>query len=183
MGAVFFYLIKTAVVSGRKAGIAVATGIILGDIIYVALLLFGFSEILKNLTTNKWFAFLGALIIISMGIHYLIKKHHVSEINSTSSVSLWVHFTKGFVLNFINPFVATVWIGFLAINEAKFIDQDAVITSLTITLLVIFITDLLKVFFAEKLRKFLTPSVLKNAYKIMGVVMILFGLKLAYYFI
>ncbi len=182
MGAVFFYLIKTTIVSGKNAGAAVATGIILGDIIYVILLLQGFSEILKNESLIKWFALIGGILLLTIGISYLLKKKHISEDKNVATVSLWIHFTKGFVLNFINPFVAAVWIAFLAINESQFVDQSAVVSSLTITLLIIYITDLLKVFFAEKLRRFLTPSILKKAYRFMGIIMVLFGLKLCYHF-
>lgn len=183
IGAVFFYLIKTAIFYGRKAGVAVATGIILGDIIYVCLLLYGFKEILENELFTKWFALTGGLILIVIGVSYWFKKHTISEAEKTPPVSIWVHFVKGFALNFINPFVAAVWIGFLAVNEARFSDQNAVLTSLTVTLLVIFITDLLKVFFAEKLHRFLTPTTLKRAYKIMGFVMLIFGFRLIYAFV
>ena len=182
MGAVFFYLIKTTIASGRKAGFAVALGIILGDIIYVFLLLFGFSEILENANFIKWFALVGGIILVAIGISYLIKKHEVSEtINSTKS-SLFIHFTKGFVLNFVNPFVAAVWVGFLAINEAQFSNTASIITSLIVTLVVILSTDLLKVFYAEKLRRFLSPIVLQKVFKFLGIIMLLFGLRLLYAF-
>ena len=183
MGAVFFYLIKTAIVSGRKAGVAVATGIILGDIIYVTLLLLGFSEFFQSEILLKWFALIGGVILIVIGIRYFIKKQLISEVENAPHVSIWVHFTKGFILNFINPFVAAVWIGFLAVNESQFTDTNQIVTSLTVTILIIYITDLLKVFYADKLRKFLTPSILKKGYRIMGIVMILFGLRLCYHFL
>jgi threonine/homoserine/homoserine lactone efflux protein len=182
IGAVFFYLIKTAVVSGKKAGVAVASGIIIGDILYVVLLLFGFSEVFENEVFVRWFAFFGGTLLVMIGIRYLIKKRDISKAKSASKGSLWAHFTKGFVLNFINPFVATVWVGFLAINEEQFSSSASVITSLTITLAVIFLTDLLKIFYAEKLRRLLRPSVLQKTFNTLGIIIILLGLRLFYEF-
>ncbi|MFT5678788.1 MAG: threonine/homoserine/homoserine lactone efflux protein [Planctomycetota bacterium] len=182
IGAVFFYLIKTAIVSGKKAGVAVASGIIIGDILYVVLLLFGFSEVFENEVFVRWFAFFGGTLLVMIGIRYLIKKRDISEAKSASKGSLWAHFTKGFVLNFINPFVATVWVGFLAINEEQFSSSASVITSLTITLAVIFLTDLLKIFYAEKLRRLLRPSVLQKTFNTLGIIIILLGLRLFYEF-
>jgi threonine/homoserine/homoserine lactone efflux protein len=179
---VFFYLIKTAIVSGKKAGVAVASGIIIGDILYVVLLLFGFSEVFENEVFVRWFAFFGGTLLVMIGIRYLIKKRDISKAKSASKGSLWAHFTKGFVLNFINPFVATVWVGFLAINEEQFSSSASVITSLTITLAVIFLTDLLKIFYAEKLRRLLRPSVLQKTFNTLGIIIILLGLRLFYEF-
>ncbi|MFT5078934.1 MAG: threonine/homoserine/homoserine lactone efflux protein, partial [Patiriisocius sp.] len=78
IGAVFFYLIKTAIVSGKKAGVAVASGIIIGDILYVVLLLFGFSEVFENEVFVRWFAFFGGTLLVMIGIRYLIKKRDIS---------------------------------------------------------------------------------------------------------
>jgi threonine/homoserine/homoserine lactone efflux protein len=182
MGAVFFYLIKTAIVSGRKAGVAVASGIIVGDIIYVILLLFGFSEILENEIFIKWFALIGGITLILIGIRYIIKKDNFTEAIRISKGSLWAHFTKGFVLNFVNPFVAAVWVGFLAINEEQFSSSTSLTVSLTTTLIVIFATDILKVVYAEKLKGSLRPSILQKVFKTLGIIMILLGLRLLFEF-
>lgn len=181
IGAVFFYLIKTTLISGKKAGISVAIGIILGDIIYVGLLLMGFSHVLRNPEFSRWFSGIGGILLIAMGIHYIIKKHNISEAIKTAQTSLWVHFTKGFVINFFNPFVIAVWIGFLAVVETKFKETTSVLITFGTILAVIFSTDILKVFFAQKLSKFFTHSLLNKMQLIVGVLLLLFGLKLIFH--
>jgi len=182
IGAVFFYLIKTTLASGRKAGFVAATGVIASDVIYVILLLFGFADVLKSTLFTKWFSLIGSIILILLGITYLLKKQHISKVSISKKRSLFSYFIKGFALNFINPFVAAVWVGFFAINQSQFETSQAITISLVSTLIIIYITDLLKVYYAKKLSHYLNATLLEKAFKIIGIIMLIFGLRLGYSF-
>jgi threonine/homoserine/homoserine lactone efflux protein len=179
LGPVFFYLVKSTLEHGIIAGLAVALGIIIGDIIYVILVLKGFSTLLDNPVYTKWLSIAGGLLLVIMGLSYLLKKSPIKEIEGKyAAKSFGMYALNGFILNFINPFVLAVWIGFLTINEAIFHNQSSVMVSLGITLLVIFATDCLKVVFATKLKPLINAKKLKAIYKVFGSLMILFGIRL-----
>ena len=179
IGPVFFYLLKSSVEHGLKAGLTVAIGIILGDIIYVVLALKGLGSLLQNEVTIKWLAFAGGLLLLGMGIKYLFFPSNTTKITSKNKTnSYWIIGLNGFLINFVNPFVFGIWVLFLSINQTKFESETAVVTSLISTLAIIFLTDLLKVFFAHKLKKFITSKRLKLIYKVFGIIMIVFGLRL-----
>jgi len=184
IGPVFFYLLKSSLESGYKAGIAVALGIIIGDIIYVVLVLKGIGGFLHNEGNSKWMALLGGLLLMGMGIKYLLNPASKKEVHGKlKSKSLLVYTINGFIINFVNPFVFGVWVVFLTINQSKFEKESSVIISMTTILAVIFLTDILKALFAHKLKKFMNESRLKTMYKVFGVIMIVFGSRLILMFL
>lgn len=184
IGPVFFYLLKSSIESGLKGGIAVAIGIIIGDIIYVLLALKGLGSFLKNEENSKWLALAGGLLLVGMGIKYLFFPGTKTDVTGKiKSKSLWTIGLNGFLINFVNPFVFGVWVVFLTINQSKFASRTSIIISLSATLAIIFLTDLLKAFFAHKLKKIMTPIRLKVAYKVFGLIMLVFGSRLILMFL
>ena len=179
IGPVFFYLIKSTLEHGIFAGVSVAIGIIIGDIIYVFLVIAELSVFLNRAQYQKWFALLGGLLLLILGLKYIFKPRLIERVQGRFvSNSLLKYTINGFLLNFVNPFVLVVWVGFFSINQSKFQDNSSVIISLIITLLVIFATDCLKVLFAQKLKPYIKKEKLKLVYKIFGVIMVLFGIRL-----
>lgn len=184
IGPVFFYLIKSTLEHSVSAGISVAIGIIIGDIIYVLLIVEGLSVFLEDYQYKKWFALFGGLLLIMMGLKYIFKPTPANRLREKSSInSFWIYVVNGFLLNFVNPFVLAVWIGFFSINQSKFLDKSSIVISLSITLFVIFVTDCLKAVFAQKLKPYIKKDKLKLVYKIFGVIMILFGIQLLMYYL
>lgn len=182
IGPVFFYLLKSTLEYNVKAGIAVAVGIIVGDIICVVLVLKGVGSFFENEENKKWLALIGGLLLLVMGLKYLIKPtiENVSKLSKPKS--LWKYGINGFLINFINPFVFAVWIGFLSINQSQFESELSVVVSLIVTLIVIFITDCLKAIYAYKLKQFITPEKLMVLFKIFGIIMIVFSVRLICFF-
>ncbi len=184
IGPVFFYLLKSSLEVGFKAGFAIALGIIIGDVIYVILALQGLGGFLQKGENAKWMAMAGGLLLIGMGLKYLLKPSIKTKVSKkTSSRSLWIYLLNGFLINFVNPFVFGVWILFLTINQTKFDSQASVVVSLSVTLAIIFLTDLLKAIFANKLKKFMSVTRLKVVYQIFGIIMLLFGGRLIFMFL
>lgn len=178
IGPVFFYLLKSSIESGFKAGLAVATGIIVGDIICVLLAVYGFNEFFELPENQKWFAAIGGVLLLLFGLKYLFKPNVEEKEIKNKTKNILVYGINGFLVNFINPFVFAVWFGFYTLNKSKFEEENTVIFSLIITLIVIFTTDILKAYFAQKLFPFLNKKRLKMIYKIVGVIMILFAIRL-----
>lgn len=179
IGPVFFYLLKSSLQGGFKAGLAVAIGIIVGDIICVLLAIYGFSTFFENPENQRWIALVGGLILLMFGLVYIVKpKFEDSKKAIPTRKDFSVYFINGFLINFVNPFVFGVWFGFYAMNVSKFEDYSSIVISLIITLIVIFITDLLKAYYAQKLKSLLKPHKLKIVFRIFGVIMLGFGIRL-----
>ncbi len=183
IGPVFFYLFKTSLINGRIGGLFVALGVIVGDGVYVLICNFGFATIILTYLGETYLALCGAVILLALGIRYVLKKDEQLDelILKNESSNVWF-FMKGFLINFINPFVFLVWIGLTTYSNTKFTSQTDIYIFLFSILLGIFVTDLTKVMLANRLKYFLDPKKIRRIYKILGVVLIGFGLRLTYRF-
>jgi len=181
LGPVLFYLLKSSMESGFKAGVAVASGIILGDIICVILVLSGGKYIIESEASQIWVALFAGILVLSIGLKYILKPDLNTEKKMKASrKSLLLYFTNGFLVNFVNPFVLPVWLGFVAYNQAKY-DETETLISLTITLAIIFSTDLLKAFYVHKVIGLIRPARLRIIFRLFGVIMVLFAIRLLIY--
>ena len=67
IGPVFFLLLNSSLQSGVKAGVAVALGIIVSDIICVALCYYGLSSVITIEKNQFWIGVVGSIIILNFG--------------------------------------------------------------------------------------------------------------------
>ena len=179
IGPVLFYLIKSTIEAGVRAGFAVALGIIVGDIICVLLAVKGLGIIFEQVDNQRWLALAGGIILLSMGIKYIVKPTANTETEGKfQTKTLWFYAVNGFLINFVNPFVFAVWIGYYTLNQEVFDSEIEIFISLLATLLTIFLTDCLKAVFAFKLKRFIQPKRLKVLFQIFGIVMVAFGVRL-----
>jgi threonine/homoserine/homoserine lactone efflux protein len=178
IGPVFFYLIKSTLESGFKAGIFVALGIILGDILCLLIALYGSSEFMAQPTFVLWASIIGGTLLLFMGLKYVIKPNLNTRVKGRLlNQSLWIYGINGFLINFVNPFVFAVWFGFVSYTRALY-DHSTALFSLVVTLIVIFSTDVLKALFAERISHLIEPQKLKNIFRVFGFLMICFSIRL-----
>ena len=74
VGPVFFYLLKSTLESGFKAGVAVALGIILGDVICAAIALSWSHLFLNNSGFDFWASIIGGSLLLIIGLKYTFKQ-------------------------------------------------------------------------------------------------------------
>jgi threonine/homoserine/homoserine lactone efflux protein len=178
IGPVFFYLIKSTLESGFKAGIFVAFGIILGDILCLLIALYGSGEFMAQPTFVLWASLIGGTLLLFMGLKYVLKPNLDTTVKGRlQRSSLLVYGINGFLINFVNPFVFAVWFGFVSYTKALY-DNGTALFSLVITLSVIFSTDVLKALFAERISWLIEPQKLKNIFRVFGALMICFSIRL-----
>ncbi|MCH1478748.1 MAG: LysE family translocator [Crocinitomicaceae bacterium] len=178
IGPVFFYLIKSTLESGFKAGIFVALGIILGDILCLLIALYGSNEFMTRPTFVLWASIIGGALLLFMGLKYVLKPNLDTTVKGRLQISsLLVYGINGFLINFVNPFVFAVWFGFVSYTKALY-DNGTAVFSLVITLSVIFSTDVLKALFAERISWLIEPQKLKNIFRVFGALMICFSIRL-----
>lgn len=182
VGPVFFLLLTSSLSGGWKAGLAVALGIIISDLICVSLVSIGLAPLLSSPERLKWLGIGSGVMLIFLGIKYLInKKITLPDSEEKKSKFIAHYFSKGFVINFINPFVWLVWLGIIKYAESK-TNQHAIIY-LAGVLIGIFATDVAKVFVANWINRWLDITKLHKIYKLIGVVLIAFGIKMLFDFL
>ncbi len=180
IGPVFFLLLNSSFQYGSRAGVAVALGIIVSDIVCVTLCYYGLSSFITVESNQFWIGIIGSIIVFVLGINYLVKKAKITTEVSIHTRRLHTFFIKGFSVNFFNPFVFVVWIGVFNYGQHKFPDTRFLIVFLSSVLLGILTTDLLKVFLSKKVKKFISVNRLTMFFRITGVVLIVFSIRLLY---
>jgi len=183
IGPVFFALIQTSIHRGFKAGFFLAIGISLSDSLYIFLTNFFLSFVQSIHNLNEILGVFGGFVLIIVGVMTMLKspgppRDIDMEIERSRLKSLAL-IGRGFLLNFAHPGVLIFWLGIITlINSNWQYDTDAKITLYLATVITVFSTDLLKAFLAGKISHLLTPRFLLWMNRIMGVILIIFGLQL-----
>lgn len=193
-GPSFFTLIQTSINRGFKSAMFLDLGIILNDVIIVALLLmtniqFNFSDE-KNMILSG----IGAgIILIIFGIYtYTLSPKKIITISENNNQVIdkmnekfdddakwYTYIAKGFIINIFNPFVWIFWITCVATASASYEGNKL---SLIIFFVGAFSTvlffDILKALGAYSLKRFFTEKMLKLLNQVTGVALVLSGLYL-----
>jgi len=182
LGPVFFTLLKSSLQHGFRAGFSVATGIILSDVAALFLCYFGAASFLEKEANQTWMAVAGTVILAGLGLRYLLKKHVGKErIGSIQAKDYPAFLMKGFLVNFVNPFVFVVWIGLIGMGQTKF-GRGVEFWMFSSGLLVgIYTQDITKVVFAHRISSLIRPDILAKAYKVIGVLLLVFAGRLLWF--
>lgn len=182
IGPVFFAMVQTGMTDGFRAGWLMATGVIVSDSIYALLTYYGISRLFQSPGTETILAWAGAIILFGFGIKMILKPlpKKLSYPQKTSlQRTLLKSFTRGFLLNGINPFVVIFWISVASASSVKFGYTGADSFNFYFSaLLVVYLSDLMKVYTAKKLRNFLSSKTIVIFNRIAGFALILFGIRL-----
>jgi threonine/homoserine/homoserine lactone efflux protein len=157
----------------------VALGIFVSDVACVILCSFGAVPFFKDESNQLWLGVVGAVVLFGLGLKYLVRP------TISADVELKLHaghhtafFLKGFLVNFVNPFVFLVWVGVIGHAQVKFGAGKDLHIFLLAALLAILTTDTLKVVFAHHIKRFIAPTMLVRTYQVIGVLLILFGIRM-----
>ena len=191
-GPSFFTLIQTSINRGFKSAMLLDIGIILNDIMVVALMMM--TNLQFNITEKDNLLYAGisaGIILIIFGIYTFNlspkKIIHISEHNNEKIDKMnekfddepkwYVYVSKGFIINIFNPFVWIFWITCVATASSNFEGNKY---SMIIFFVGIFSTvlffDILKALGAYSLKKFFTVKMMKKLNQVTGIALILFGL-------
>ena len=87
-------------------------------------------------------------------------------------------FLKGFLLNFVNFGVLAGWIGTLIMANALTTSDNGVFLFISTVLATFFLTDLLKMLLAKKLKNKMTPRFIFKTKKWVSILILSFGILL-----
>ena len=184
IGPVFFMLIQTSLLNGFRAAISFDLGVVLGDIFFLLIAYFGSRFILVRIKDNPLLYIFGGLVLVAYGlITFFNQKQNRPIHDETLVVTVKSNyrqlFFKGLLLNFINIGVLGFWLGMIVVYGAKFrMDEQKILWFFLTVLLAYLVTDVGKILLAKKLRDKMTPSAVYKMKKIMGIILVVFGLAL-----
>jgi threonine/homoserine/homoserine lactone efflux protein len=183
LGPAMFALLQTSIHRGTKAGVILAFGIFLSDFFIVVCSYLGAAQLLNQGKKSLVVGLIGGTILIIYGIVTFTKKVQISDSNNLleqrREPGPWTFLVKGFFLNFANPFVWFFWFTvMMGISGTYGSEFSAVGALFSGVLLTIFSTDVLKVFIAGSIKKYLTIKLLNFVNYAVGILLVVFGIIL-----
>lgn len=180
IGPIFITLTQISMQGGVKAGITAGLGVWISDIIVILLAWWGtltISHWLHHPSFFFWQSIIGGIIFIAIGlVSVFSKKNHIQPSNSKNLRSRSSYFTKGFLVNFVNPFTFVFWLtifsNYMVQSHTDKLDLFLIISSIMATIIV---TDSLKVILSKKISIYLKPNHLIIFNKTAGAMLIIFG--------
>jgi threonine/homoserine/homoserine lactone efflux protein len=183
IGPVFFVLLETSVVKGFRAAISFDLGVVLADIIFIFLAYFSSYQLLENLSNQPGLYIFGGTLLSLYGVIVFSKKTKGELLDTNPHAPLKSNylqlFVKGFLLNFINVGVLVFWMGIIIVVGPN-LDANPSRFLLFFGTLIIsyFLTDVVKILLAKRLKAYLTPLIILNIKKALGVLLLICGITL-----
>jgi threonine/homoserine/homoserine lactone efflux protein len=122
---------------------------------------------------------IGGVLLICFGLFNLFSRVKLKDVDDEKK-TVHAHFiAKGFLLNFLNPAVLFFWLGIVSMVSLKesYSRQHEIVFFCT-TLFTVFFTDVFKSFIAHRIKKILKPKVMLWLNRIIGLILIGFGLNM-----
>ena len=195
-GAALFGIIQTSLSKGFKSGIFFALGIALSDMLFIGLCLWGFAALLDNPIAKMVFGLICGCVLVGYGLLTFFSKrdtvsdkqreqveNRIHEVDKLDNLSPVLHrhqylnvlkpMSKGFLFNFINPGAWVLWMGIMPLTANNDIKEQ--IFFFGCILATIFCVDMLKSYFAGKIKSMVTPKVFYHVNRIIGIIFCVLG--------
>ena len=184
VGPVFFVLLETSATKGFRSALIFDLGVILADIVFIAIAIFSTNKLLDKVKDDPNFLVFGGVLLVAYGLISFIKTSKSFRTIAKEYYRVEIKkkfgklFIKGFLLNFINIGVLMGWLGFVVIGSSITSSKNGVFVFVATMLVVYFITDLFKIAIAKRLKNKLTPRLIFKSKKIIALVILGFGVLL-----
>jgi len=180
IGPVFFVLLETSVVKGFRAALAFDLGVIVADILFIAIAYFSSFQLLENLSNQPGLYVFGGTILAVYGFIIYFKKSKKEVIETMKIVipktNYFRLFIKGFFLNFINIGVLVFWLGIIiVVGPSLDNDSNRFIIFFGTMITAYFATDILKILLAKQLKNKLTPKAIIKVKRFLGLILVVCG--------
>ena len=181
-GPVFFSLIKTSIEKGVAAGMALSAGVVVSDILYIIITLYGSSYLELENQYRLQIGITGSAILMAIGIYYLFKKVTINYEKTISKRHYTGYFLKGFFMCIFNPAILLYWVsvtsGFISVSGKM--EASDIIPFFGSILLMQFSMDFVKAYYANKLRYRIKEKTIAQLNRVAGILIIIFALRLIY---
>jgi len=182
LGPALFTLLQTSIHRGVKSATVLAFGIFLSDVFVVYLAFMGALQLINQRNNYILAGIVGGLILIGFGLYTFYHKIHIDENNKAIEVRVagpLTYILKGFFLNIMNPFVWFFWISaMVGVSSTYGDDKHGIMMFFIGTLATVFVSDVLKVFIASKIKAHLNANILVRVNHFVGILLDGFGIFL-----
>ena len=183
IGPITLFVFQVSVASGFGAGIMGMIGATIADALFVAAAILGLGAVMhKTIGLQKYMQLFGAIIMVFFGTYIILSSLGIQLLPALNLVDAGAYDSivlKVFILTLANPMTVLYWTGVFAtqIIEKKMLTKDlwifgfgAVATTAIALTLVSAVGSGLKVFVG--------PMVLTALNVLVGIVLVVFGVKL-----
>lgn len=183
-GPVFLTLVQTSIEHGFKNTLYFIIGVALTDTSIILITWYGLNELSSGPgnSSGAWLPLVGGVLLVVFGVAFILQKPNEEKeevIKPLGSKFLQLGlFTKAIMLNAINPIVWGFWAAMSNQAITEFHDSSLELSYFAGILSMIWMTDLLKGYYAQKLKTILNERVKKNIRLAIGAVLMIMGLKL-----
>jgi len=194
IGPIFFILLETSIKKGIVQAIFLDIGVLLSDVLYLLASFYVAKEINQWLIANSFVKYIAGGVFIILGFISIFKKQQSNKSRTFDSDIIKVDkkggfyykkrillalIAKGMGLNAINPGVLVYWIAACTYaTEELQVENANLIYYFGATLLTMFSIDLIKIYFANKLKTKVTNKSLRYLSMVVGCALIVFGLAI-----
>jgi len=184
IGPVFFVLLETSATKGFRSALIFDLGVIFADIIFIVIAFYSTNNLRGKIGNDPSFLIFGGALLMVYGVisfvktsksfRSIVKEYHKVEIQKDYGKL----FIKGFLLNFINIGVLLGWLGFIVLGDSLTSSKHGDIIFIVSMVAAYFVTDLVKIVIAKKLKANLTPRLIFKTKKVIAIVILGFGILL-----
>ncbi|GAA3656274.1 LysE family translocator [Flavivirga jejuensis] len=184
IGPVFFVLLETSATKGFRSALIFDLGVVFADIIFIVVAFYSTNNLRGKISNDPSFFIFGGVLLFVYGIisfiktsksfRAIVKEYHKVEIQKDYGKL----FIKGFLLNFINIGVLIGWLGFMVLGDSLTTSENGEIVFIATMVASYFITDLIKILIAKRLKAKLTPRLIFKTKKVIAIVILGFGILL-----
>lgn len=185
IGPVFFVLLETSATKGFRSALIFDLGVVFADIVFILLAFYSTNRLIDKIKDDPNFLIFGGVLLVVYGVisfmktsksfRSIVREYHKVEMQKNDFGKLFI---KGFLLNFINIGVLLGWLGFIVIGSSITESENGVTVFIVTMLTVYFLTDLVKIAVAKRLKSKLTPRLIYKTKKIIALVILGFGVLL-----
>ena len=181
LGPAFFVLIETSIEKGFRAATVFDLGVIFSDIIFILIAYFSSYQLLENINNQPGLYVFGGTLLSLYGASNFIKKKdtQTATIQKQNQANYTNLFVKGFLLNIINIGVLVFWLGLVIVVTPNLGGENMrVIVFFTTLIVSYFLTDLMKILLAKRMKSYLKQDNIIKAKKALGILIFVFGVLL-----
>ncbi|HQF47147.1 MAG TPA: LysE family transporter [Flavobacterium alvei] len=185
IGPVFFILLETSIIKGFRAALVFDIGVVLGDIVFIAIAYLGSYRLIKSLEDNSALFIFGGMLMLAYGIISYISLHKEKKVNTHKIDNEIIKkdylglFIKGFFLNIINIGVLGFWLAvIISVGPKLEMQNSRMLTFFTTVIVSYLLVDCIKIVLAKQLKTKMTPTNILKIKKGISIVLMIFGVAL-----
>lgn len=180
-GGVVFSVLQHSIDLGWRKGMGIAAGVVLSDLCLILFVNLSTTGLARVEAYDGYISFAGVTLLLVLGISSLFSKGKPVTYPKTRFGGFFYLLSTGFLLNTLNPINFFMWMGITTqIQSRDFFSFGNMLWYFASTLFMIFTVLTLISYFAQKLRRWLTPERMRYFNLGIGIIFIGLAIKLGY---